>query len=313
MPTSTHLMTLLTHDLAGQQPCSSPLQGFLLVDGAVRTAVIQEYFLLEESPQYLPLFLGMTDESLSQSPYLIQIKDTSGDYLHWLSQEHPGLGFAFTSCLSLDEQIQIWQSLLVVNTAANSPCYFRFYDGHVARQLYLHGSEVERLRIFQLCHHLYFQNEQQAWQGFTLNHTRHHSKISRGADRQVRKAPWFTLSEETLNRITSHGQAVHHEIINMWWQHYPYRAHQLTHAELQKYASDAQRKFQRHQIHSWQQRALFACLMMEYQPDFDEHPDIAELFLEEQSYQQDGFGDRAMARIRKRFPAAWWRALEGGL
>ena len=293
MATNPDLATLLARDLERPGEPPTALHGYMLVDGSLRAEIIQQYFLQDESPEYLPLLIDLTEDDLNQSPYLIKITEHSEQYLQWLSHEYPGLAFAFTSPYALNEQLRVWQNLLLVDAGENSRCYFRFYDGSVARCLYLHGSPQEISQVFQLCQQVYFQNEHQYWESFTLNHTPH-------AQPHL-TAPWLKLSEATWTKIIDSGHETCQAILNLWWHHYPEKLHALTHEEIEEQILATQNKFRLYQINHWQQQALFACLLIECEDDFFKRPEISRIFLEEQRKSPEGFGDRTMMRLRNFF------------
>ena len=278
-------------------PMPIPVRGYLLVDGAQREAIIRQYFLLDETPEYRPLFLGLGDDgpdTLAASPYLMELHEGSGNYLNWLAAEHPELGFAFLSANSLDQQLPFWQSLLTVRYPDGAAGYFRFFDGRVARRIFFHGTDGEKQKLFQPCHALFFQDEQSRWHGYDNPYQT--AEIENQLSGQV-TGPWLTLSQSTVAKLTRAGHESRQAIRNFLWQHYPRQLHEMTHEELQNLLARAESRCNDYDIAGWKYRVLFHCLMVECGPAFDHHPSVAQIFRQEQISGNSAWGERALERL----------------
>lgn len=276
-----------------------PLRGYLLVDGALRQEIIRQYFMLDETPRYLPLFLGIDDDNLSECPYLIELHPGSALYLDWLSAEYPGTAFAFLSPYDLDQQLPFWQSLLTVRHEDDSCGYFRFFDGQVAQALYVHGTEQEKRQLFQPCYGLFFQEDNQGW----LYQPNEFLSDSMADDLPVPgPAPWLILSEQTLATLTQSGHESRQAILNFLWQHYPAQLNELTHEELQARIQEAESLCLKLAIDGWKYRALFNCLMVERGNAFLQLPAVARIFQQEQAIGGTAWGERALDRLAAELP-----------
>ncbi|MDX1692517.1 MAG: DUF4123 domain-containing protein [Ketobacteraceae bacterium] len=310
MSAPENLYSLISADIGMLRSQHADINGFLLLDGATTGQLIQQYFVLDESPEYRPLFLGIDDNLLCQSPFLILITSHTEPFLRWISQNYPGTAFAFLSAFSLDEQLPFWQSLLRVITPDNQLLEFRFYDGKVAFDLFRYGQENEKRLVFQPCHTLYFQQDDAYWQREQMpareasaNSWLLHSPPE----------PWLSLGSDTVQALNQENRHYKQSLLSFLWQHYPQQMGSMSHDEVITLIDQALSKCRELEVVSWRGIHLFTCLMLEYQEQFYGHPDVARVFHQELAREpvaSSGYarGDQALQRLRAELPREFWQS-----
>lgn len=285
--TSECLQTVLEKDLEAFPQG----QHYLFFDSALDSNIIRQYFLLEEAPEYLPLYLGQEDDLLLLSPYLVKIKNSTFSFIDWLHNNDKQWCFAFSSNYSLDEQLPFWQSILQIQLTNHELCAFRFYDAKVARQLIAHAKPSELAAVFQPCNSLLLSKDALQWERVLLpesGQTQLHYKSN---------YPWLELAQDTVNAISRPPVYLKSSVKDMLWNHYPAQLAAMTPSTLDKLLDGIFTRCENLAIQSEQHITLFACLTVEIGEHFYKEQKLAQLFASEQARNPQNFGERALDKL----------------
>ena len=138
---------------------------YLLFDSDLHSELSSTYFLLDDTPEYYPLFLNThLEEHIHSSPYLIKISDHSQKFIEWFFTYGKQWGFFYFSEHSLDEALTHWQSTIFphANSVKNNTL-LRFYDPKVLRSLIGDQNPQKTIDSLAPCHSLYLQDNNNQW------------------------------------------------------------------------------------------------------------------------------------------------------
>lgn len=277
---------------------------FLMVDCNLNEALPSEYFLLDEKPEYRPLFLGSSDDLVDASPYLILLQDSSKDFLDWFQHHSNQWGFIFHSPYSLDEQLPFWQSILEVSISNSDASFLRFYDGSVAHKLLQHANENERNMLFQPCSSIHLQDEKNQW-------VKHKGPCT-GKNPLIYQLnqPWLHLSDQTYAAITASEDATLQEKLqDVIWQSYPEKVQHMPEGALTNLIYVGILQARTLSIQSEKHIMLFVCLMIEYSLTFYQDSKIQQLIKEAQEQEHPRYGEAALDKIMQQFSESDWQRL----
>lgn len=146
---------------------STPNQSlFLLLENQIQTELIQNYFLLDDTPEYRPLFLGThLEEHIQHSPYIIQATPSTLAFIEWFFTHSQHWGFLYFSSHTIDDALSHWQkSILPSASKKTNPQYLlRLYDTKVLNAIISSPYHVEIRNILTPCSFMYFQNNNNQW------------------------------------------------------------------------------------------------------------------------------------------------------
>ena len=138
---------------------------YLLFDSDLHSELSSTYFLLDDTPEYYPLFLNThLEEHIHRSPYLIKISGHSQKFIEWFFIYGKQWGFFYFSEHSLDEALIHWQSTIFphANSVKNNTL-LRFYDPKVLRSLINDQNPQKTIDSLAPCHSLYLQDNNNQW------------------------------------------------------------------------------------------------------------------------------------------------------
>ena len=138
---------------------------YLLFDSNLNNELSSNYFQLDSTLEYYPLFLNThLEEHIHCSPYLVKISTESPKFIEWFFTYGKQWGFFYFSAHSLNEALDHWQSIIFLqNDNAKSDILFRFYDPKILRSMLNDGDQQKAANALQPCQFLYFQNENNQW------------------------------------------------------------------------------------------------------------------------------------------------------
>jgi len=137
----------------------------LVFDSNLHSELNSTYFLLDDTPEYYPLFLNThLEEHIHCSPYLVKISADSSKFIEWFFTYGKQWGFFYFSEHSLDEALKHWQSIIFPhpNDTTNNTL-LRFYDPKILYSLISDQNSQKAINALVPCHSLYFQNENNQW------------------------------------------------------------------------------------------------------------------------------------------------------
>ena len=106
---------------------------YLLFDRSRNSELCSTYFLLDDTPEYYPLFLNThLEEHIQCSPYLVKVSTESSKFIEWFFTYGKQWGFFYFSEHSLDEALEHWQRIIFPHSNdAKNNTLLRFYDPKV--------------------------------------------------------------------------------------------------------------------------------------------------------------------------------------
>ncbi|OUS31546.1 hypothetical protein A9Q99_02970 [Gammaproteobacteria bacterium 45_16_T64] len=154
----------LHYQLARDQQLFPKHHLYLIFDGLPE--IVSTYFLLDDAPEYLPLFINThLEDELQCSPYIVCINLTSLAFIEWFYTAGLGLGFFYFSPLTIEASLSHWQKLLFHQTQDNTDQHFmlRFYETSVFEALINNQELSEFNTALAPCSTLYFQTTNKQW------------------------------------------------------------------------------------------------------------------------------------------------------
>jgi len=146
---------------------STPNQSlFLLLDNQIQTELISNYFLLDDTPEYRPLFLGThLEEHIQHSPYIIQATRSTQSFIEWLFTHSQQWGFLYFSSHTIDDAFDHWQKSILLNTTKDTGLQYllRLYDAKVLETIISSPYHTEFRKTLTPCSSIYFQNNNNQW------------------------------------------------------------------------------------------------------------------------------------------------------
>lgn len=142
---------------------------YLLFDSNLHSELNSTYFLLDDAPEYYPLFLNThLEEHIHYSPYLVKVSVGAQKFIEWVFTYGKQWGFFYFSEHSLDEALKHWQSIIFRNpNDATNNTLFRIYDPKILCSLISDQKSQKAINSLLPCHSLYFQNENNQWIKYT--------------------------------------------------------------------------------------------------------------------------------------------------
>lgn len=137
----------------------------LLFDSNLSSELSSTYFLLDDTPEYCPLFLNThLEEHIQHSPYLVTLSQKSSKFIEWFFTYSNQWGFFYFSAHSLDEALKHWQSIIfpTSNNLKNNTL-LRFYDPKVLTSIINDKDPQKAANALTPCESLYFQNKENQW------------------------------------------------------------------------------------------------------------------------------------------------------
>lgn len=162
---------------------------YLLFDSNLNNELSSNYFQLDSTLEYYPLFLNThLEEHIHCSPYLVKISTESPKFIEWFFTYGKQWGFFYFSAHSLNEALEHWQSIIfprnnAVKNNIKNDILFRFYDPKILRSI-LNNEDQQKANIaLAPCQFLYFQDENNHWIKYNpkenpINATQQHQDYS---------------------------------------------------------------------------------------------------------------------------------------
>mgnify|MGYP002700472364 CR=1 FL=1 len=138
---------------------------YLLFDRSLNSELCSTYFLLDDTPEYYPLFLNThLEEHIQCSPYLVKVSIESSKFIEWFFTYGKQWGFFYFSEHSLDEALEHWQRIIFPHSNdAKNNTLLRFYDPKVMLSILNDKDPQIATNALAPCQSLYFQNENNQW------------------------------------------------------------------------------------------------------------------------------------------------------
>ncbi len=138
---------------------------YLLFDSDISSELSSTYFLLDDTPEYYPLFLNThLEEHIQHSPYLIAITEKSSKFMDWFFTYGKQWGFFYFSTHSLDEALKHWHSIIfTTSNNVKSNTLLRIYDPKILLSILNDKDPKKITNALAPCESLYFQNEKNQW------------------------------------------------------------------------------------------------------------------------------------------------------
>ena len=285
-------------------------QLYLIFDSSLHPDLLAQYFLLDEEPEFVPLFFGI-EELLPISPYLIALNATTAAFVEWFQYHSRQWGFIFSSNHGLQALLGHWQSLLqVIIPTGNAPTFFRYYDGQVLENFLTSASTADIKSFFQPCNGLFYQTKDRQWHYMTIAQQQVSTPNDEPRELPGYKPPWFQLSECSYKHLLPEAKnTLKQDILQIAWHLYPEILERYPDAKIDVLLQEGINTAESLGLRSERQIALFICLIIEFHPQFYQHPRVAALYKEEKCQQSDGAMSRTLDRMQLEFLPKDWRIL----